>query len=1673
MRVFAVRRLFVHFSLFVLVSANLAPAVAGAAIVSAAKKPHKCPAGKVAKHQKKRVKVTVKVRSHGKLKRKKVWKTRTVWTCVTQKAVGAGPPADVTPPATPSDLSATSGGGKVALVWTPPADNVGVTGYRIYRDGVLLGTVSTNSFTDTNVKDGTTYKYLIVAVDGAGNASTAASIVTTLTSTKDVTPPVAPPNFAAAAGDRQVVLSWDASNDNVKTVFYQVFRDGVPIGAQEGRTITDTSLVNGQAYVYTVFAHDSSDNVSSPSTVTATPADTTAPSVPGALAAAAGDAQISLTWATSTDNVAVTGYKLYRDNALIASPTTPYYADTGLTNGTSYAYSVAAVDSSGNASARSAAVPATPVAPVAADTTPPSVPTGLSGVAGIGQVALSWTASTDNVGVTGYKVFRDGVQVAAPAGPSYADTGLTNGVAHSYTVIAVDAAANQSLQSSAVMLTPGDFQAPSVPSGLAATAGDTQVSLSWTASTDNVGVTGYRVYRGGALVASPSTPFYTDTGLTNGTAYSYRVAAVDGSSNASAQSSAASATPVAPVVSDTTAPSVPTGLTASAGVGQVALSWTASTDNVGVTGYRVLRDGVQIATPAGPSYTDTGLTNGVSHSYTVIAVDAAANASAASAAVLATPGDSQPPSVPSGLVATAGDAQVALTWTASTDNVGVTGYKLYRSSGGGAYTLVASPSSPFATDSGLTNGTAYSYKVAAVDAAANASAQSSAASATPVAPVVADTTPPSVPTALAATAGVGHVALTWTAATDNVGVTGYRVFRDGVQIATPAGPSYDDAAVVNGTAYSYTVAAVDAAANASLQSAGVLATPGDFQAPSIPSGLSATAGDAQVSLAWAASSDNVAVTGYRVYRGGVLVASPAVPFYTDAGLTNGTAYAYTVAAVDGAGNASAVSSPASATPQVPADVQAPSTPAGLGATAGTNQVALSWSASTDNVGVTGYRVYRSSGGGAYVQVAAPSGTSYTDSGLTNGTAYSYKVAAVDAAANVSPQSGAATATPADTQAPSVPAGLGATAGDAQVSLSWSASTDNVGVTGYRVYRSSGGGAYVQIATPATAYYTDAGLTNGAAYSYKVAAVDASANVSAQSGAAGATPVAPPDTSAPSVPSGLSATAGTNQVALSWTASSDNVAVTGYRVYRSSGGGAYAQVAAPSGTSYTDAGLTNGTAYSYKVAAVDAAANASAQSSAATATPADTQAPSTPAGLTATAGTNQVSLTWTASTDNVAVTGYRVYRGGVLIASPATAYYTDTGLTNGTSYSYTVAAVDASANASGLSAGASATPADTQAPSVPSGLTATAGTNQVALSWSASTDNVAVTGYRVYRSSGGGAYAQVAAPSGSSYTDAGLTNGTAYSYKVSAIDGSANASAQSAAATATPADTQAPSVPTALAATAGAGQVSLTWTASTDNVAVTGYRVYRSSGGGAYALVASPATPYYTDTGLTNGTAYSYKVAAVDGAANASAQSSVATATPVPPADTIAPSVPTGLTATGGTAQVVLGWSASTDNVGVTGYRVYRSSGGGAYAQVATPVGASYTDTGLTNGTAYSYKVAAVDAAGNLSAQSAVATATPGDTTPPSTPGSVTVTKNNSAHTITVGWAAATDNIAVVKYKVYRAKNGAAAVLAGQPTTLSYTDLDLSNGATYAYQVSAVDAAGNESVKSPVVSTYVS
>jgi chitodextrinase len=178
------------------------------------------------------------------------------------------------------------------------------------------------------------------------------------------------------------------------------------------------------------------------------------------------------------------------------------------------------------------------------DTQAPTTPTNLSAtVISPMQVNLSWSASTDNYGVSGYKIYRNGAQTSLSTTSSYSDTTVSGGSTYTYTVSAYDAMGNESAQSASAQGTTWDGTAPSVPAGLTATAATpTRVNLAWSASTDNIGVTGYKIYRGGTYVTTVTALTWTDTGRSPGTAYSYQVSAIDARSNESAKSTAAGAT---------------------------------------------------------------------------------------------------------------------------------------------------------------------------------------------------------------------------------------------------------------------------------------------------------------------------------------------------------------------------------------------------------------------------------------------------------------------------------------------------------------------------------------------------------------------------------------------------------------------------------------------------------------------------------------------------------------------------------------------------------------------------------------------------------------------------------------------------------------------------------------------------------------------------------------------------------------------------------------------------------------------------------------------------------------------------------------------------------------------------------------------------------------------------
>jgi hypothetical protein len=297
-----------------------------------------------------------------------------------------------------------------------------------------------------------------------------------------------------------------------------------------------------------------------------------------------------------------------------------------------------------------------------------------------------------------------------------------------------------------------------------------------------------------------------------------------------------------------------------------------------------------------------------------------------------------------------------------------------------------------------------------------------------------DLAAPSAPMLTATPSGANDVRLSWSGASDNVSIAGYGVYRDGVRIHNVGrvATTYLDLGVPAGS-HTYTVDAADAATptlaataanlplqslpwgNRSVVSNAVSLGQADVLAPSMPQNVVATVtGIGTIQLTWSASTDDVGVTSYRVYRNDVAVtpdvAASATPSFTDDGLRIGT-YTYSVEAADAANNRSARSATATANVTAETDISPPSRPTNLLAAVPdihARDIRLSWTASTDNIAVTGYGVYRRNAfpaNAAYTRIAdlSGTGTSFADAGLPAGT-YDYLVDAFDSAGNRSPQS---------------------------------------------------------------------------------------------------------------------------------------------------------------------------------------------------------------------------------------------------------------------------------------------------------------------------------------------------------------------------------------------------------------------------------------------------------------------------------------------------------------------------------------------------------------------------------------------------------------------------------------------------------------------------------------------
>ena len=554
--------------------------------------------------------------------------------------------------------------------------------------------------------------------------------------------------------------------------------------------------------------------------------------------------------------------------------------------------------------------------------------------------------------------------------------------------------------------------------------------------------------------------------------------------------------------------------------------------------------------------------------------------------------------------------------------------------------------------------------------------------------------------------------------------------------------------------------------------------------------------------------------------------------------------------------------------RVNGQIRAPAAPMNLSATPDDGQVTLSWANPANNT-ITKYQYRRKTDTGTYgswtdIPNSGDTTTSYTVTGLTNGTEYTFGVRAVNAGGN-----GAAstvTATPA--LAPTAPTNLEAEVGDRRIGLTWDDPGDST-IDEYEYSTDGGSFSVISGSDDTTTSYTVTGLTNGTQYTFAVRAVNntddgAESTVTAK-------PLWP-------APTGLVATPGQGRVTVEWNNGHDDI--DDYYIYvyedRVRRNTIFLPPGSGSTTTRTVYPLTNGTLYDFSVRALNGK-----ESPTVTARPISMPAPDN---LTATEGDDrQTTLSWS-DPDNDTIYKYQVSMDGgttftdISGSSKSTTTTTVTGLTNGTQYTLAVRGVN------WWGYGAASTATATPLWPAPANLVATPDDGRIYLEWDT---NPGITDYRVETKVTSTdvfvASSPFSAGSGSKTIAAidSLTNDTEYTFTVLATQGTADSS-WPAAVNATPMAVL-PDAPTNLSATPSNGKVTLSWDDPGNNT-ITKYQV-SSDGGTSFTDISDSgaSTTTTTVTELTNGTQYTFAVRAVNTTGDGAAATT--TATPVNDAPT--------------------------------------------------------------------------------------------------------------------------------------------------------------------------------------------
>lgn len=1410
-----------------------------------------------------------------------------------------------TTPNVPTGLATVTGNKTFTATWVAPVNKGGtgavVTGYRAQysTDATFATNVVTVDLSGTTVKlaptgllNNTTYYVRVAAKNTVGFGSYNSNVTV-----KTFDAPAAPQNITGVSGLSAITVNWTAPASNGGSpvtgylVQYSTNSDmsGAVTSAKLAATVNTLAISKLKPttnYYVSVSAISLVGNgaYSTPITV----ATVAAPPAPSITSMTGGYGSVTINWANQgTSTNPITGYRVEYSttdtftapvSVAISNPATLTATVKSLRPGVTYYARVFAKSIAGESAASSVANAST--------SNGADVPTAFSGTSvftdGLGAVLnLSWTAPefTNNLAITGYSVqtatdanFTAGVKTIATGSTAttYNASGFAPNTTYYVRVAAVTAAGIGAYTSTLNFTT---VDAAIAPTALAAVSAVKALNATWTPVN---GISSYTVQIATANTFLPAvtTTFtttdasYNFTGLLDGKTYYIRVAS-NNTLGTGAYSTALTKGTLALAAT-------PKGLTATDnGNGSFNASWltVAPTATAPVAGYRVQYSTSSTFASNVTTLDTASLTAALPASgtyYVRVATLNAVGAGAYSTAVTVTATDV--PSAPKNVVATLNDARnIDLVWDAPASNGGkeITGYTVTVNGGEGTVTVTGTS----ATVTGLTAGATYTFTVKATNANGDSIASELSNS-------IMTATVPSAPQNVAATvSSTSSINLAWDASADNGGsiVTGYEVtVSPNAGVVVVDGLTASVTGLTAGVSYEFTVKAINSVGSSNGSTASKLVA----TVPSSVTNVSPEMGSdlKSINVAWSASDANgSAITGYKVVwlEEGSTVQSMDVDANTTSatitGLTTGSSYSVNVIAKNAIGETSVN---LSTSPSVSL-VAAPSAPVINSATSGNGTLSLDWNPVASNGSiVTSYVVEYSTSSdfsnsttvslnNSGVMASEPA---TTVDGLTAGATYYVRVKAVNSVGSSSYSSAQNVTIPSISSSVT---GLSVSNDGLTATATWNTPASNGGstITGYRVsYTSNGNTTVVDTQNLSLSFV----LEEGASYSLSVVAI----NAIGMSEASVTTLVAPTVATAPTNVN-VTVTSPTS-VSLSWNAPVSNGGsyVTGFEVTLSSSAATDNSTIVMGSKSATITGLESGLDYTFTVKAI----NAVGKSAGTNAYALVALAPSAPSAPIMNLDTEtSLSVIWSAPASN----------GGSPITSYVVAYSTNSdmsgatevstteksmilnGLTAGTVYYVAVKAKNI-AGGSSYSAVSSHTPG--VAPDAVSmvwvGLD---GVNGATVTWDAPADNGrAITGYRVEYSidSTFSTNVYVIDVTSTTASIAGLTSGSTYYVRVTAINELGTSAHSGSTSIVMPTAPDAPSL--VEVTTTSNTSVSLSWSKplQNGNSEITGYEVTVTDDTNTPSVPASNAVVTVTGTtatvtGLNEGSAYTFHVQATN------------------------------------------------------------------------------------------------------------------------------------------------------------------------------------------------------------------